>query len=154
MASSGGAQTRGITTERDEGPTSRKFRRSRRCLGYQRSWHFLIDGDTTPPGKHSSFLSFLNSLRLPLLPFLSITPLHFQNGLHCSLCPPLRLPGPCPEASRFRLPRCACFPLPRGTRSFSQSPLGELFCPPSWQSESPERFCRRIGYVEISYMPC
>lgn len=29
------------------------------------------------------------------------------------------------------------FRFPRGTRSFSQSPLGELFYPQSWSMESP-----------------
>lgn len=91
---------------------------------YQRSWHLLIDGDSTPPGKHSSFLSFLNSLRLPLLFFLSITPLHFQNGLRCSLHPPLCLPGPRPKASGLCLPRCACFPLPAGNPELLPEPAG------------------------------
>jgi hypothetical protein len=73
-------------------------------------------------GSSSSFLSFLNSLRLPLLFFLSITPLHFQNGLRCSLHPPLCLPGPRPEASGLCLPRCACFPLPAGNPGLLPEP--------------------------------
>lgn len=46
------------------------------------------------------------------------------------------------------------FRFPRGTRSFSQSPLGELFHGPSWSYESPAAFCGRIGDKDMVFMPC
>lgn len=107
---------------------------------YQRSWHFLIDGDSTPPGKHSSFLSFLNSLRLPLL---SSFQLLLSTSKMASIARSIRPFASQALAQKSLVPACRAAPafrFPRGSRSFSQSPLGELLCPPSWQNESPGPF--------------
>lgn len=155
MASSGGAQTRGITTERDEGPTSRKFRRSRRCLGLSAVLALSYRRRHNSAGE---------ALLFPFLLKLSPSPtssLPFNHSSPLPKWPPLlALSAPSPPRP---LPRSLSLP-PAALRLLSASrgepgasPRAHLVSysvPPSWQSESPERFCRRIGYVEISYMPC
>lgn len=104
------------------------------------------------------------ALLFPFLLKLSPSPtssLPFNHSSPLPKWPPLlALSAPSPPRP---LPRSLSLP-PAALRLLSASrgepgasPRAHLVSysvPPSWQSESPERFCRRIGYVEISYMPC
>jgi hypothetical protein len=86
-----------------------------------------------------TFLSFLNS-PLPLLPLPFLLNSSPNYSKMAAVARSIRPFASRALAQKPVTPVCsaaAAFRFPRGTRSFSQSPLGELFCPQSWSMESP-----------------
>ena len=110
---------------------------------------FLIDEPLLPPpGKHRRFLSFLNP---PLSPptssfLLNSSILTFKMASVARAFRPLASRA---LAQKPAAPICRATPafrFPRGTRSFSQSPLGECRCPLSCPLALVEAISVQIDY--------
>lgn len=110
------------------------------------AWTQLRRGSTT-----ITYLSFLNS-PLPTLSPSLLPNSSLKSSKMAAVARSIRPFASRALAQKPLAPVCRAAPafrFPRGTRSFSQSPLGELSCRHSWSKESPGVLYKGIGIRSV-----